>query len=336
MITQHTRFAVVTLLFPLAFAIAGCSDGGGGNPYRHCGDGIVEGSEQCDDGDAQDEGSRDNDGCLSTCVLAQCGDGFLYIGVEACDPGILQQPSCTEVGLSGDGSVVCTGSCQIDGCGPAFTPTATATPTATQTSTPTPTEQIGPTQTPTPTPRNVCGNGNIEGDETCDDSNTEDGDSCPSDCQILPCDPAGTTRAVIVSFAAPAGEVAISATLRVGYPDGTVGIPGSGLEASVRGRVFLGTCEMTPTQLCERAQDCPSGETCVRARASVNVNDLDYALRVVYSLNDGIPDDRLFAIEFDDCADALAPDSTAFSCTVEGCAGPFGLVNGCTCTAELP
>ncbi len=330
----RSRFAALALLVPLA--VAGCGDGGGGNPFRNCGDGIVEGSEQCDDGNTQAEGSRDNDGCLSTCVLAQCGDGFLYTGVEECDPGMVEQDSCREAGRSGDGIVICSDTCRIDGCGPVFTPTPTSTPTSTSTRTPTPTEQVGPTQTPTPTPRSVCGDGVIEGDETCDDENTEDGDSCPSDCQILPCDPAGTTRAVIVSFAAPAGEVATSATLRVGYPDGTVGIPGSGLEASVRGRVFLGTCESTPTQLCERSQDCPGGETCVRARASVNVNDLDYALRVVYNLNEGIPDDRLFAVDFDDCADALPPESEAFSCTVEGCAGAFGTVEGCTCTAELP
>ena len=44
-----------------------------------CGDGLVGGSEQCDDGNADD-----TDGCVS-CAFASCGDGHLRAGVEACD-----------------------------------------------------------------------------------------------------------------------------------------------------------------------------------------------------------------------------------------------------------
>ena len=31
-----------------------------------------------------------------------------------------------------------------------------------------------------------CGNGTVEGDEECDDGNTEDGDGCSSSCQKEP------------------------------------------------------------------------------------------------------------------------------------------------------
>jgi cysteine-rich repeat protein len=47
-----------------------------------CGNGLVEGDEQCDDGNASE-----TDGCLSGCRLARCGDGQLRRGVEECDDG---------------------------------------------------------------------------------------------------------------------------------------------------------------------------------------------------------------------------------------------------------
>jgi len=47
-----------------------------------CGNGTVEGDEECDDGNASNE-----DECLDTCVAATCGDGFVWEGVEVCDDG---------------------------------------------------------------------------------------------------------------------------------------------------------------------------------------------------------------------------------------------------------
>ncbi len=80
-----------------------------------CGDGIVWGSEQCDDGnsfnadgcrndctgavvcgdgmrdvetESCDDGNVSNrDRCLNNCAVAQCGDGFIQAGTEACDDG---------------------------------------------------------------------------------------------------------------------------------------------------------------------------------------------------------------------------------------------------------
>jgi cysteine-rich repeat protein len=48
-----------------------------------CGNGVIEDVEECDDGN-----NLDDDGCLSTCVNASCGDGFINMGVEVCDDGI--------------------------------------------------------------------------------------------------------------------------------------------------------------------------------------------------------------------------------------------------------
>ncbi len=48
-----------------------------------CGNSLLEDGEECDDGN-----NLDDDGCLSTCVNASCGDGFINMGVEACDDGI--------------------------------------------------------------------------------------------------------------------------------------------------------------------------------------------------------------------------------------------------------
>jgi len=47
-----------------------------------CGDGAVDIGEACDDGN-----TLDSDECVSGCVKASCGDGFVHGGVEACDDG---------------------------------------------------------------------------------------------------------------------------------------------------------------------------------------------------------------------------------------------------------
>lgn len=67
-----------------------------------CGDGIVEGTEACDDGNV-----INTDSCTATCKIATCGDGILGNG-EVCDDGNM---------VSGDG---CSKVCQIEnqGCTP--------------------------------------------------------------------------------------------------------------------------------------------------------------------------------------------------------------------------
>jgi cysteine-rich repeat protein len=68
----------------------------------HCGNGVSEGSEVCDDGN-----NDDSDDCTQSCQVAVCGDGFVHSngsGTEECDDGN---------GAAGDG---CTAACANE-CG---------------------------------------------------------------------------------------------------------------------------------------------------------------------------------------------------------------------------
>ena len=46
-----------------------------------CGNGVREGTEACDDGNGDN-----TDACLNTCVVASCGDTFVWQGMETCEP----------------------------------------------------------------------------------------------------------------------------------------------------------------------------------------------------------------------------------------------------------
>lgn len=50
--------------------------------YYECGNGVTEGAEECDDGNAVN-----TDGCTDACLLPTCGDGLIWAGVESCDDG---------------------------------------------------------------------------------------------------------------------------------------------------------------------------------------------------------------------------------------------------------
>ena len=67
----------------LALVTVGCGDDDPPAPLDSgiCGNGVVEGSEECDDGNA-----LDTDLCLSTCINPVCGDGIVS-GAEDCDDG---------------------------------------------------------------------------------------------------------------------------------------------------------------------------------------------------------------------------------------------------------
>lgn len=60
-------------------------------PASACGDGQTSGFEQCDD-----QNTREDDACLSSCFGAVCGDGVTQSGVEECDDGdLLDGNGCT-------------------------------------------------------------------------------------------------------------------------------------------------------------------------------------------------------------------------------------------------
>jgi fibro-slime domain-containing protein len=174
-------------------------------PALSCGDGVLEGSEACDDGN-----TTAGDGCTASCKVETdwaclvpnspcvstivCGDGHIS-GNEACDdhntvdgdgcsadckkvedgwtcpaPGVRCQPKC------GDGLLVGSEKCDDgntiagDGCSAACTvETGFACPTAGQ-----------------PCHATVCGDNTKEGAESCDDGNTVPGDGCSMDCRAEP------------------------------------------------------------------------------------------------------------------------------------------------------
>ncbi|WP_050431335.1 DUF4215 domain-containing protein [Chondromyces crocatus] len=73
-----------------------CSEGGGVSCNEDgecgggvCGDGLLGVGEECDDGNTDNA-----DGCLATCRVARCGDGFLRAGVEQCDDGNANEGDC--------------------------------------------------------------------------------------------------------------------------------------------------------------------------------------------------------------------------------------------------
>lgn len=61
-----------------------------------CGDGRVQGDEECDDGN-----TVETDACLPNCRRARCGDMVVWEGHEACDPGpdgnATQMATCAQV-----------------------------------------------------------------------------------------------------------------------------------------------------------------------------------------------------------------------------------------------
>jgi cysteine-rich repeat protein len=309
---MHRRTRTVAVLAALALVLSACADDTGDETeerFALCGNGVLDVHEQCDDGNR-----ADNDACLSSCLLATCGDEFVLVGSEECDgrnlnaaTGNFNEPfTCGTLGRAA-GMLACTADCRFDvsGCGPAFTPTPSVTPTPTGQATLTPTT----TATPTPTRNPMCGNMTVEPGETCDDGNEEENDPCPNDCTIEPCAPAGSMRSVRVDFAPPPFQDASSITLLITYPDGTVGIPGSGDEDSVGSRI-----------------------TQRQSGSIVTPNDLDHALRAVYSRPGRITPGRVFTLTFDDCDGALPPEAEQLTCHVVDCANSNGPLDGCACS----
>jgi cysteine-rich repeat protein len=75
----HARVRTILLLAAAAVLTIGCGSDG---PV--CGDGVVEGTEECDQGVA----NADDGHCTAACVHARCGDGLVSPS-ETCDDGNL-------------------------------------------------------------------------------------------------------------------------------------------------------------------------------------------------------------------------------------------------------
>jgi hypothetical protein len=112
-----------------------------------------------------------------------------------------------------------------------------------------------------------------------------------------------------VRLEVPFGDSATSITTLVGYDGTLMRIPGGG---------------MTPeTQ--KRIRNRPKG-------ASTYATVLGPAVRVVQTKNDGFPSAEIYSVVLDRCEDARDTTAADLTCTVEGCAGKFGLIDGCSCS----
>lgn len=163
----------------------------------------------------------------------------------------------------------------------------------------------------------LCGNGQIDNGESCDDGNTlnESGagpsDSCPADCSIATCAPNGTQSAT-VSFTAPVDLTGM--TLVVVYDDSKVSIPGSNGDAAVQAAVTSGSFSSTP-------------------------NDTNYALRNVLldPFLGGVASGPAFQIQLTKCTGAPAPTAADFGCFVVDAADiNVAPVAGVTCSVSVP
>jgi cysteine-rich repeat protein len=134
---------------------AGGNGAGGGTPDPVCGNGAVEGTEACDDGNT-DAG----DGCAADCVVEM---GFSCMGNPSiCEPncgnGTLDATELCDDGnnTAGDGCAV---DCTIeDGY-----------------------------ECPNNLCQLICGNGTVNPGEACDDGNNVSGDGCQDDCTLPTC-----------------------------------------------------------------------------------------------------------------------------------------------------
>ncbi len=128
-----------------------------------CGDGLQEGNEACDDANL-----NENDACLSTCVLASCGDGVVWSDEETCDDGNLDDD---------DG---CPSTCQIASCGDGFVYQGIE-----QCDDGNDDDTDGCLNTCVPA---SCGDGVVQvGVDACDDGNDDDTDGCLTSCVLASC-----------------------------------------------------------------------------------------------------------------------------------------------------
>lgn len=162
----------------------------------------------------------------------------------------------------------------------------------------------------------LCGNGQIDMGETCDDGNTVNdsgvgpADICPADCTFNDaCVMSGTVN-VTVAFASPVNLT--SMVLVIPYNDAKVRLPGTG-----------------GTDVSANLSSVDFGAT---------GTDLDYGLRAVLSGFDsaGVPSGPAMTIAFDTCQGAAALTAADLGCMVTDASdATFATVNGASCTATV-
>jgi cysteine-rich repeat protein len=242
--------------------IAGCT---GGGPV--CGNGVVEGNEECDDGNNNVHDSCP-DGPAGTCMHAYCGDGFVWTGIEGCDDGNgINEDICPD-GIGG--------TCQLATCGDGFLYAATE-----ECDDGTANSATEPDACRLDCKEAHCGDGVKDAGEVCDGS--EFGDlvcpGCSADgylwcgggCQVvsysfceLPCDVMTnenccSDKACYPDYAGPTNKCFTPGTLTVGQA----------CEWHHQCAPTLGCYGYYCVEMCETTADCTSG-TCQVADSKGN------------------------------------------------------------------
>ena len=130
-----------------------------GPPPANCGNGSIDGGEECDDGNTQN-----NDGCSSVCLDEVCGDATQQLGEECDDGNVVDGDGCTSIceeEVCGDSTLNVGEECDDgnlvneDGCSSACLD-------------------------------EECGDGTLQSGlgEECDDGNITGGDGCNESCLL--------------------------------------------------------------------------------------------------------------------------------------------------------
>ena len=203
---------------------------GGAEPF--CGDGELNGAEECDDG----PDNADDAACTATCTVARCGDGLVQAGVEGCDDGAANadDAACTAACVAaacGDGLVQagvepCDDGNGIDGDGCSAGCMLES-----------------------------CGDGVVQAPEACDDGNADDGDACLASCIAAACGD-GVVHAGVEGCDDGNADETDACTSKCGAPACDDGLE-SGTETDVDCGGGCGACD--PGEGCAVPADCAGG-----------------------------------------------------------------------------
>ncbi len=163
--TKAGQLAVCTSddIATVAAAVEDAVDAQGASLHVTCGDGVVAGHEECDDGN-QVPGDGCEPGCIAPLV---CGNGVLQAANnEECDDGNL---------LSGDG---CDQNCVIEECGNGVLQTGEECDDG---------NSVSGDGCSSICHLESCGDGHRQIYEECDDGNSTSGDGCSSSCRRETC-----------------------------------------------------------------------------------------------------------------------------------------------------
>lgn len=125
-----------------------------------CGDGHMEMSEACDDGNTER-----GDDCTDVCMIEVCGNGIFDDGEECDDSNLDNNDGCSLI-------------CQIEHCGDNITQADEECDDG---------NVIAGDGCSSLCNNEICGNDVVNAGEECDDGNVIDSDGCSSTCQVESC-----------------------------------------------------------------------------------------------------------------------------------------------------